>query len=82
LAHEDDHDCGCEFIRGWEKDTNFEVACLLYVAHWTTQDALGRRIAPTRKTVEAACRPLDSDWREKALIAETYLRKKETHEAR
>jgi len=69
--HAADHVCECG--QTWPVDRNYELAVLLYLEHWTTRykDELHR---PPMSAAEIACRPLDSDWRRKALVAETYLR--------
>ena len=71
LGHPDDHGCECEPREVWPRDPVYELACRLYVAHWTVR-YLDVREVPSRRVVEAACRPADSSWRVLAVVALAY----------
>lgn len=77
LGHGGLHECECG--NTWPPDREFELACRLYIAHWTVvarvpelhPDWEPPRV-PERSVVEAACRPADSPWRAQARLAMAF----------
>lgn len=71
FGHQDDHGCDCEPPANWPRDPVLELACRLYVEHFTVR-YLDELNVPPRRAMESACLPADSPWRALAVLAIRY----------
>lgn len=78
IAHDDPHRCDCG--QEWPTNPEYELACRLYVAHWSTVSAHPELHpdweppeVPTRRVVRAACWFPASQWRVLARVAAEAL---------
>ena len=69
LGHQDEHGCPCG--EAWPRDPVYELACRLYVEHFTVR-YLDEINVPPRRAMMSACRPADSPWRALAVLAIRY----------